>query len=118
MKTGSFRTHRDGPGRISIARWAPRGYPAGFRVYKALAPGAWSRAATGGWVDPATFAAGYAAQLAALDPQATYDALVALAAPHEPVLLCWELAGEPCHRRTVAAWFRDTLGLEVAELAL
>ena len=30
-----------GLGRISIARWAPRKTPAGFRIYKALAPGCW-----------------------------------------------------------------------------
>jgi hypothetical protein len=119
MKTASFRTFRDGPGRISIARWAPRGYPAGFRIYKALAPADWSRLpGNRGWVDAATFAAGYAAQLAALDPQQTWDRLHALAAGAEPVLCCWELAGEPCHRRLVAHWFHDTLGLEVPELSL
>ena len=37
MKTASFKTYT-GPGRISIARWAPRGTPAGYRIYKALAP--------------------------------------------------------------------------------
>ena len=37
MKTASFFAYT-GPGRICIARWAPRGTPAGFRVYKPLAP--------------------------------------------------------------------------------
>jgi hypothetical protein len=32
------------PGRISIARFAPRGTPAGYRVYSPLAPGDWGRA--------------------------------------------------------------------------
>ena len=38
MKTSSFFSYT-GPGRISIARFAPRGTPAGVRVYKRLAPG-------------------------------------------------------------------------------
>jgi hypothetical protein len=40
VKTSSFRTYT-GPGRISIARFAPRGHPAGYRVYSKLAPGPW-----------------------------------------------------------------------------
>jgi hypothetical protein len=40
MKTASFFTYF-GPGRISIARYAPRNIPAGYRVYKPLAPGPW-----------------------------------------------------------------------------
>jgi hypothetical protein len=89
MKTSSFRLYT-GPGRISIARWVPRDCPKGFRVFKPLAPGDWSRAHRS-WVDYDTFLRGYAQQLAALDPQATYDALTALVAPEEPVLLCWEV---------------------------
>src|ERR1700739_2862254 len=30
-----------GPDRISIARFAPRGHPAGYRIYSKLAPGPW-----------------------------------------------------------------------------
>ena len=64
---------------------------------------------------------GYAEQLAALDPQATFDAIVARVAPHEPVLLCWEMPPwhyphHWCHRTTVADWFKQTLGVEVLEL--
>jgi len=40
MKTASFFAYT-GPARISIARFAPRGSPAGFRIYRALAPGPW-----------------------------------------------------------------------------
>jgi hypothetical protein len=57
-------------------------------------------------------------------------------APAEPVLLCYEVppftAPQPiaqaglttigrqnwCHRRLVAVWFQETLGIEVAELEL
>lgn len=39
--------------------------------------------------------------------------------PVEPVLLCYESAKtldtQPCHRRLVAEWFKETLGVEVLE---
>src|ERR1700757_3162560 len=65
-----------------------------------------------------------------------YGELAALRAPPEPVLLCYEVppfsAPQPipqaglttigrqnwCHRRLVAVWFQETLGIEVAELEL
>ena len=55
------------------------------------------------------------------NPQATFDAIVARVAPHEPVLLCWETPPwhyphHWCHRTTVADWFKQTLGIEVLEL--
>jgi hypothetical protein len=114
MKTASFRTYT-GPGRISIARYAPRNTPAGFRIFKALAPGPWFNSVTG-----EEYVRRYTVEvLGRLDPQETWDKLRRLAAPHEPVLLCWEVppftADNWCHRRMVAEWFRDSLGHEVAE---
>ena len=38
MKLSSFFDYY-GPDRVSIARYAPRGTPAGFRAYKPVAPG-------------------------------------------------------------------------------
>jgi len=90
MKTSSFRLYT-GPGRISIARWAPRGCPAGYRVFTPLAPGKWFNS-----VADDEYIALYMKQLAALDPQKTWDQLHELAGGHEPVLLCWEVA--PFHR--------------------
>ena len=89
MKTSSWRLYQ-GPGRVSISRFAPRAAPAGYAVCRRLIPGPWSRSG-GRWVDHDTFVRGYTEQLAALDPQATFDAIVARVAPHEPVLLCWEM---------------------------
>ena len=113
MKTASFFTWT-GAGRISIARFPPRKTPAGFRVYKALAPGAWFNS-----VSREEYERRFAAQLAALDPRAVHDDLVALAAPHEPVLLCWERPpfsdGKWCHRRIVAAWLERELGIRIEE---
>jgi hypothetical protein len=115
MKTASFRTYT-GPGRISIARWAPRWTSAGYRVFSALAPGRWFNG-----VDRATYRQLYDSEiLARLDPQRTWDQLHELAAGAEPVLLCWEqppfTTENWCHRRIVAEWFKEQLGLEVGEL--
>ena len=115
MKTASFFTYT-GPGRVSISRFPPRNTPAGFRIFKALAPGAWFNS-----VDRIEYERLYALQLALLDPQATWDALQALAGDHEAVLLCYEkppfTATNHCHRRLVSRWFQRQLGHVVDELA-
>jgi len=114
MKTSSWRLYQR-PGRVSISRFAPRAAPAGYAVCRRLIPGPWFNK-----VDTDEFNRLYGAQLAALDPQATFDAIIARAAPHEPVLLCWEVppfqGRNWCHRRTVADWFQNTLGVAVDEL--
>jgi hypothetical protein len=115
MQTASFFEYT-GAGRISIARWPPRGTPAGFRVYRVLAPGPWFKS-----VDEAEYRRRYSAQLAGLDAAAAWCELHALAAGAEPVLLCWERkadleAGRTyCHRRIVAQWFERVLGQRVVE---
>jgi hypothetical protein len=113
LKTASFFTYT-GPGRVSIARNPPRGTPAGFRVFKALAPGAWFNS-----VDRAEYERLYAQQLAALDPPKVWEEIHALHPGVEPVLLCWEDLSKPdqwCHRTLAAEWFRRNLGHEVAEI--
>jgi len=82
VKTSSFKTYF-GAGRISIARWAPRNCPAGYRVYRALAPGDWFNQ-----VDRAEYLVRYAEILAALDPAAVWIELHDLVAPHQPILMC------------------------------
>lgn len=105
MQTASFFTYT-GPGRISIARWAPSRHPFGYRVYRPLNPRReWMKLA------PAEFDPIYRTLLLAqLDPQQVWDDR--LAAPHEPVLLCWE---HPPYRRHVAEWLEEALGMEVAK---
>lgn len=44
-----------------------------------------------------------------LDPQYIYDMF------RNNVLLCWEEPGKFCHRRIVAKWLEDKLGVEVPE---
>ncbi|MDD9878334.1 MAG: DUF488 family protein [Magnetovibrio sp.] len=109
MLTGSFFTTADQPGRIGIARFAPKRFRALPR-YSALAPGPWFKS-----VPRAEYERRFADQLAALDPAAVWDELHALAGGEEPILLCWERPGQFCHRRLVAGWFERGLGETVAE---
>jgi hypothetical protein len=45
-----------------------------------------------------------------LDPRQNYDDL-----GEDAVILCFEKPGEFCHRRLVAAWLEDNLGISVPE---
>ncbi len=111
MQTAAWSAYR-GPGRISISRSAPRRAPAGYRLYRKLAPGPWFNS-----VDDDTYHRLFLAEiLAPLDPRQVWAELHALAAPHEPVLLCWEHDPAGCHRRMVAAWLEQALGVRVPEL--
>jgi hypothetical protein len=114
MKTASFFTFQ-GRGRVSIARFAPRGTPAGFRGFRALAPGSWFNS-----VSETEYVKRFNEEiLGPIDPKATWEALHALHEDGvEPVLLCWEKPTDPnswCHRALVAAWFEKTLGVHVPE---
>ena len=114
MKTASFKTYT-GPGRISIARWAPRGTPAGYRIYKALAP---TREMMRMPVD--RYREVYFRDIVGpLDAQTVWDELHELAGGAEPVLLCWEQPpfspSNWCHRTMVTEWFADRLGRIVLE---
>ena len=55
----------------------------------------------------------YNTLLAQLDPEALYATL-----GDNAVLLCWESPNIWCHRRRVAEWFEETLGVVVPEFAL
>jgi hypothetical protein len=116
LKTASFFTYT-GPGRISIARFAPRNTPAGFRIYKPLAPGPWFNS-----VPEDVYRELYFAQLAELDATAVMAKLHELAAGAEPVLLCYERKHDCdsgttfCHRFMVAEWFKTELWLIVPEV--
>jgi uncharacterized protein (DUF488 family) len=47
--------------------------------------------------------------LSQLDPKNIYDQL------KDQVILCWEAPGKFCHRRIVAKWIFENLGIEVPE---
>ena len=114
MKTASFKTYA-GPGRISIARWEPRGTPAGYRRYSALAPRREMLRMPKGQYREIYFRD----ILGPLDAQAVWDELHALAGGAEPVLLCWEQPpfspSNWCHRTMVAEWFAAELGAVIGE---
>jgi len=52
-------------------------------------------------------------QLKSLDPDKVYEDLFKIH-NENPVLLCWEPAGEFCHRRIVGKWLEDELGVAVS----
>jgi hypothetical protein len=116
MKTASFFGYK-GAGRISIARYAPKGH-ADVAQYPALAPGKWFNKVT-----DEEYRRLFAEEiLGVLDPQVVWDELHQIADGAEPVLLCWEKrmdldSGKTfCHRRIVAAWLEEKLGHVVPEL--
>jgi Protein of unknown function, DUF488 len=114
MKTASWSTVLpDDHQRIGISRGVPRRQPAGFRLYRALAPGPWFNS-TG----TDEFAHRYRTEiLAPLDPRSVVADLKRMAGDRVPVLLCYEIAGGPqwCHRTLAAEWLNDTLGIQVPE---
>jgi len=116
MQTASFFTDT-GPGRISIARWAPHGTPAGFAVYRPRNPTAPLLKMARAEYEPLSRAI-----LARLDPRRVVEDLHRLADPHAPVLLCWErppfTATVWCHRRLVAAWLDRELVCASGPLSL
>jgi uncharacterized protein (DUF488 family) len=52
----------------------------------------------------------YSLILSKLDPKKVYEDL------KDTVLLCYEKSGVFCHRRVVAAWIEDSLGVSVEEV--
>lgn len=115
MKTASWFTH-SGPGRIAVCRAAPRRTAAGFRLFKALAPGPWFNS-----VSREEYERRYHAEvLKRLNPRDVQHQLLELAAGHEPVLMCFERppfhAANWCHRRTlIAPWLEQAIGEAVHE---
>ncbi len=117
MKTSNYFTY-SGAGRISVSRSVPRNTPAGYRLFKALAPGTWLYERKYKFDQQAYRERYFREVLSPLNAQEIYDTLCALTAPHEPVLLCWEDLTQPdqwCHRRMIAQWFEQELGVSVPE---
>src|SRR4051812_15795919 len=108
-----------GAGRIAISRGIPRNIPAGFRIYRALAPGTWFNQEPY-HSDEALYRQRYYDEvLKPLNAVQEYERLLALTGGHTPVLLCWEHLNKPgvwCHRRMAAEWFEAELKISVPEL--
>ena len=107
MKTSYFgSTKWKGLNTVAISQGVPTWYEG--RVYRALAP-SWELVKL---TDTEEYAKRYKCEvLSRLDPQKVLEDL-----GDNAILLCWEKAGEFCHRRLVAEWLNETLGMEVEEL--
>jgi hypothetical protein len=108
MKTGTFRTYK-GKNSISIAIYPPLTYTGD--KFPDLYPDRktfFSKKADE--IDEKQYEEQYRERvLSKLNPQEIYDML------NGKVLLCWEPPGEFCHRRIVASWIQENLGIEVPE---
>ncbi len=101
---------------VGISRGNPR-FKTGFRykVVRELAPDAEAWAAG---EDEGAFRASYIRQLEALGLDAILDRLTRISRETGGlplVLLCYEPAGEFCHRHVLSAWLREQ-GVEIREL--
>jgi hypothetical protein len=100
-----FTGEPDDPRLVSIALWAP-GWYKGRRRYPALAPRRNMLK-----LDEATYRVEYRKILDKLDPQEVFEDL-----GENAIMLCWEPPGKFCHRRLVAEWLEENLGVRVPEL--
>jgi hypothetical protein len=115
IKTSSwFQPLPDDHQRVGISRGTPRRLQAGYRIYRALAPGPWFNS-----VAVPEYNRRYRAEiLGPLDPRQVADDLLALGNGRIPVLLCYERAGKEgdwCHRAIAAEWLAEALGIVVPE---
>lgn len=108
MKTSCFFTYKGSAG-VSIAARAPEGYNG--RTCAQLYPKYWFFKKYKEDGDEEAYEIAYRAEvLSKLNPQEVYDTL------KDSVLLCWEKAGNFCHRRIVAKWLEEELGVIVEEI--
>jgi len=107
MKTSYFAKYKGHSG-VSIALGTPPWFVG--KTYPNLFP-SWDLIKEfKEYSDEAAYTKAYYEQvLIKLDPQEVYDDL------KDSVLLCWEKSGVFCHRRLVAQWIEDSLGIKVEE---
>jgi uncharacterized protein (DUF488 family) len=114
METSSFKISGKDPRAVSIARYPPWRGPLAFkgRRYLTLAPSvgllkAWKA----GEITQAEYTDRfYRETLSPLDPRQVYQEL-----GKDSIHLCFEDPGEFCHRRLVANWLEEALGISVLE---
>jgi len=104
--SSNFKTAGHLPQAVAISLGVPRGWQG--RRYKALAPPRDLIKI----MEPERFIPLYRAQvLDKLDPMQVIRNL----GGDNFIMCCWELPGEFCHRRVVAAWLRKCTGVLVEE---
>jgi len=117
MKTSYFGNYWSLQNPVSISRRPPWWY--GGAMYMELAP-PWDlvrRAHLGHLTEHAYRIEYVATVLSKLNPREVYNHLIATYG-EDCTLLCFEdlkHPGDYCHRRIVAQWFEDSLGVEVPE---
>lgn len=104
ITTSNFAMSAKHPDAVAISRGVPRWYKG--RRYIALAPPRRLLNAK----DPELFDREYRKQLEALDAKQVAEEL----GPNA-ILLCWESFNVRCHRRLVAEWLEEKLGIAVPE---
>jgi hypothetical protein len=105
ITTSNFAKSGTHPDAVAISEGVPRFYRG--KRYMPLAPARWLLKAK----DPELFDREYRKQLAALDARQVAEELGSNA-----ILLCWESFNVRCHRRLVAEWLEEKLGIVVPEL--
>jgi len=109
MKTSYFAICAKHPNAVSIASKSPPWYTG--REYKKLAPlySFFKKYKEDG--DEEYYTEQFFKQvLDKLDPQKVFDEL-----GPDAILLCYEAPGKFCHRRLVAQWLFDKLGIDIPE---
>jgi len=108
MKTSNFKTYTGEDG-IAICLYPPLDWRGG--VFPSLAPSRQTFfAKKADEIDEVEYEKRYREEtLSKLDPAKIHETLKGR------VLLCWEPAGEFCHRRIIASWIQEKLGIEVPE---
>lgn len=116
METSSFKLAGSDLRAVSIARYPPWRGALAFKGkrYPALAPSvgllkAW-RANPREIFQAEYTQRFYQETLSLLSPGLVYQEL-----GEEAILLCWEAPGEFCHRRLVASWLEEALGISIPE---
>lgn len=122
IKTSNYYSDWNNPNAISIAKYDGRRYSGKYKGphYKDLAPNddIWDKYKHDPDYNSERYTADFLKQLAALDPLKVYQDLCALRPGcTEIVLLCFEPPGEFCHRRLVAEWLGEALGMKIDEIS-
>src|SRR5439155_9952982 len=105
ITTSNFARSAKHPDAVAISQGVPRFYR--VKRYMPLAPPRWLLKAK----DPELFDREYRKQLDSLDAKQVAEDL-----GPDAILLCWESFNVRCHRRLVAEWLEEKLGIVVAEL--
>jgi hypothetical protein len=105
ITTSNFAKSGKHEDAVAISQGVPRFYR--VKRYLPLAPARWLLKAK----DPELFDREYRKQLESLDAKQVAEEL-----GPDAILLCWESFNVRCHRRLVAEWLEEKLGIVVPEL--